>query len=71
MWNNLKLDFAIFRNNVLSCSHSIILFSSKLIFIASSSIFFNSFLFSFHIIVVSSAYASILKYLDVCCISFM
>ena len=35
MWNNLNLDFAIFRNNVLSCSHSIILFSSKLIFIAS------------------------------------
>ena len=71
MWKIMNLDFAIFRDNLLSCSHSIILSNSKFIFFVSSPIIFNSFLFSVHINVVSSAYVSILKYLDVCFISFM
>ena len=66
----MNFDFAIFRDNLLSCSHSVIFFSSKLIFIASSPTFFNSF-FCGLIDVVSSAYVSILRYLDVCCIYFM
>ena len=71
MWKIMNFDFAIFRDNFLSCSHSIILSNSKFIFFVISPIFFNSFLFSVHINVVSSAYVSILKYLDVCFISFM
>ena len=62
----------ILYNNLFSCSHSIILSNSKLIFFVSSATLCNSFLFSMQINVVSSAYVSILKYfLDVCFITFM
>ena len=42
MWNIMNLDFAISRDNLLSCSNFIILSNSNLIFSVSSPTFFNS-----------------------------
>ena len=61
MWNIMNLDFAIFRDNLISCSHPIILSNSRFFFFVSSPIFLNSFLCSVHINVVSSARMSVFK----------